>query len=97
MIDVAALLQSDYRPELGKLVLHPIALHASPPLLTFGTEVMQSVPHHELHDAQGRRLYLTADERHAFIAATATAAATPAAAPTAGTSPTDVGETPPLA
>ena len=26
MIDVAALLQSDYRPELGKLVLHPIAL-----------------------------------------------------------------------
>src|SRR4051794_21988645 len=35
---------------------------------------MQSVPHHELHDTQGRRLYLTADERRAFIGSAATAA-----------------------
>jgi integrase len=38
--------------------------------MAFGTELMQSVPH---HDIQGRRLYLTADERRAFIAAAATA------------------------
>jgi hypothetical protein len=30
LIDVAALLQADYRPELGKLVLHPIALLLAP-------------------------------------------------------------------
>ena len=33
----------------------------------------QSVPHYKSHDTQGRRLYLTADERRAFIAAAATA------------------------
>jgi integrase/recombinase XerD len=35
---------------------------------------MQSVPHHELYDTQGRRLYLSADERRAFIGSAATAA-----------------------
>jgi len=35
---------------------------------------MQSVPHHELHDTQSRRLSLTADEHRAFIGSAATAA-----------------------
>src|SRR4051794_30912498 len=40
--------------------------------LADGTEHMYSVPM-QLHDAQGKRLYLTADERRRFIAAAARA------------------------
>jgi hypothetical protein len=50
LVTVLALPFYDHGPGLdrrhGKSIKH-LAEHASPPLLAFGTEVMQSVPHHE--------------------------------------------------
>jgi hypothetical protein len=46
----------------------------SPPWLAFGTELIQLFRTMNLHDTQGRRLYLTADERRAFIRSAPTAA-----------------------
>jgi integrase len=45
----------------------------SPAGLVYETEFLYSVSTMQLHDAQGKRLYLTADERRAFIAAAAKA------------------------
>jgi integrase/recombinase XerD len=45
----------------------------SPAGLAYETELGYSVSTMQLHDAQGKRLYLTADERRTFIAAAAKA------------------------